>query len=182
MAKQKLARISITLPESTLQALDQKIVEQHYESRSQAILDMINRYLIDDLVAHDEVMVGTLTLVYDVSLKPLRSQLVDLQQQYLEQVISSLHIQLDDEKVLQVMLMQGVSSDLKEISEQFIALQQQHLDYEESTIFPLLRRSLTEDDWRHLEHNWMHMTEDDPLFGREVKERYQDLAAQLLSA
>lgn len=66
--------------------------------------------------------------------------------------------------------------------EQFIALQQQHLDYEESTIFPLLRRSLTEDDWRHLEHNWMHMTEDDPLFGREVKERYQDLAAQLLSA
>lgn len=66
--------------------------------------------------------------------------------------------------------------------EQFIALQQQHLDYEESTIFPLLSRSLTEDDWRHLEHNWMHMTEDDPLFGREVKERYQDLAAQLLSA
>ena len=66
--------------------------------------------------------------------------------------------------------------------EQFVALQQQHLDYEESTIFPLLRRSLTEDDWRHLEHNWMYMTEDDPLFGREVKERYQDLAAQLLSA
>ena len=66
--------------------------------------------------------------------------------------------------------------------EQFVALQQQHLDYEESTIFPLLRRSLTEDDWRHLEHNWMHMTEDDPLFGREVKERYKDLAAQLLSA
>ncbi|MFX6011188.1 transcriptional regulator, partial [Acinetobacter baumannii] len=28
MAKQKLARISITVPESTLNALDQKIVEQ----------------------------------------------------------------------------------------------------------------------------------------------------------
>lgn len=122
MSKQKLARISITLPEKTLQSLDQKIVDQHYESRSQAIVDMINRHLIDDLVSRDEVMVGTLTLVYDVSLKPLRSQLVDLQQQYLEQVISSLHIQLDDQKVLQVMLMQAVSSDLKEISEQFIAL------------------------------------------------------------
>ena len=66
--------------------------------------------------------------------------------------------------------------------EQFIALQQQHLDYEESIIFPQLRRALTEDDWRHLEHNWVHMTEDDPLFGREIKERYQDLATQLLSA
>ncbi|MFH3575058.1 ribbon-helix-helix domain-containing protein, partial [Acinetobacter baumannii] len=39
MAKQKLARISITVPEMTLNALDQKIVEQNYESRSQAIVD-----------------------------------------------------------------------------------------------------------------------------------------------
>jgi hemerythrin-like domain-containing protein len=64
--------------------------------------------------------------------------------------------------------------------EQFIALQQQHLDYEEGTVFPRLRQTLTEDDWRHLEHNWAHMTGDDPLFGREVAERYQDLASQLL--
>jgi hemerythrin-like domain-containing protein len=64
--------------------------------------------------------------------------------------------------------------------ENFVVLQQQHLDYEEGTVFPLLQRSLTEDDWRHLEQNWLYMTEDDPLFGRQVAERYQDLAAQLL--
>jgi len=138
--KQKLARISITVPETTLQAMDQKIVEQHYESRSQAIVDMINRHLIDDLVIRDEVMVGTLTLLYDVSLKPLRSQLVDLQQQYLAQVINSLHIQLDDEKILQVMLMQGASSDLKEISEQFIALKgviKGHLELMDAVMPPI---------------------------------------------
>lgn len=140
MPKQKLARISITVPETTLQAMDQKIVEQHYESRSQAIVDMINRHLIDDLVIRDEVMVGTLTLLYDVSLKPLRSQLVDLQQQYLAQVINSLHIQLDDEKILQVMLMQGASSDLKEISEQFIALKgviKGHLELMDAVMPPI---------------------------------------------
>jgi len=133
--KQKLARISITVPETTLHAMDQKIVEQHYESRSQAIVDMI-----DDLVIRDEVMVGTLTLLYDVSLKPLRSQLVDLQQQYLAQVINSLHIQLDDEKILQVMLMQGASSDLKEISEQFIALKgviKGHLELMDAVMPPI---------------------------------------------
>jgi len=32
--KHKLARISITVPELTVDALDQKIVDQHYESRS----------------------------------------------------------------------------------------------------------------------------------------------------
>ncbi|MGE8560596.1 MAG: CopG family ribbon-helix-helix protein [Acinetobacter sp.] len=140
MPKQKLARISITVPETTLQALDQKIVDQHYESRSQAIVDMINRHLIDDLVERDEVMVGTLTLLYDVSLKSLRSQLVDLQQQYLTQVISSLHIQLDDEKVLEVMLMQGGSDDLKQISQQFTALKgviKGHLELMDAVMPPI---------------------------------------------
>ncbi|ATU45419.1 ribbon-helix-helix protein, CopG family [Acinetobacter junii] len=144
MAKQKLARISITVPETTLNALDQKIVDQHYESRSQAILDMINRHLIDDLAKNDEVMVGTLTLLYDVSLKPLRTQLVDLQQQHLAQVISSLHIQLDDDKVLQVMLMQGVSSDLKAISQQFIALKgviKGHLELMDAVMPPIAQNT-----------------------------------------
>jgi CopG family transcriptional regulator, nickel-responsive regulator len=140
VAKQKLARISITLPEKTLSALDQKIVDQHYESRSQAMVDMINHHLIDHLAAHDEVMVGTLTLLYDVSSKPLRTQIIDLQQQYLSQVISSLHIQLDDEKVMQVMLMQGASSDLRKISELFKALKgvlKGHLELMDAVMPPI---------------------------------------------
>ena len=40
-SKPKLSRISITVPENTVEALDQKIVEEHYESRSQAIVDML---------------------------------------------------------------------------------------------------------------------------------------------
>lgn len=140
MPKQKLARISITVPEQTLSALDQKFVEQHYESRSQAIVDMINKHLIADHIEHNAVMVGTLTLLYDVSLKPLRTQLIDLQQQFLSQVISSLHIQLDDEKILQVMLMQGVSDELQHISQQFIALKgviKGHLEMMDAVIPPI---------------------------------------------
>ena len=105
---------------------------------------MINRHLIDDLAKNDEVMVGTLTLLYDVSLKPLRTQLVDLQQQHLAQVISSLHIQLDDDKVLQVMLMQGVSSDLKAISQQFIALKgviKGHLELMDAVMPPIAQNT-----------------------------------------
>lgn len=140
MPKQKLARISITVPEQTLSALDQKFVEQHYESRSQAIVDMINKHLIADHIEHNAVMVGTLTLLYDVSLKPLRTQLIDLQQQFLSQVISSLHIQLDDEKILQVMLMQGVSDELQHISQQFIALKgviKGHLEMMDAVMPPI---------------------------------------------
>ncbi len=140
MPKPKLTRISITVPERSLAALDQKIVEQHYESRSQAIVDMIHQHLIAEDVQTNAVMAGTFTLLYDVSSKTLRNQIIDLQQQYLAQVISSLHIQLDNQKVMQVMLMQGQSRDLKHISQQFIALKgviKGHLELMDAVLPPL---------------------------------------------
>ena len=140
MPKAKLARISVTVPETTLEALDQKIVDQHYESRSQAIVDMINRHLIAEQENSNAVMVGTLTLLYDVEHLQLRNQLIDLQQQFLAQVISSLHIQLDQQKILQVMLMQGASSELRHISQQFIALKgviKGHLELMDAVMPPI---------------------------------------------
>lgn len=142
MAKQKLARISITVPEATLNALDQKIVDQHYESRSQAIVDMINKHLIAEQAQANEVMVGTLIILYDAGQMPLRNQLIDLQQQFLTQVISSLHIQLDQKKILQVMLMQGASSELRHISQQFTALKgviKGHLELMDAVMPPILQ-------------------------------------------
>lgn len=139
-ARPKLTRISITVPEKTVEALDQTIVEEHYESRSQAIVDMINKHLIAEQAQQNAVMVGTLTLFYDASCMPLRMQLLDLQQKFLEQVISSLHIQLDQQKILEVMLLQGGSNDLKQISQQFTALKgviKGHLELMDAVMPPL---------------------------------------------
>ena len=69
-----------------------------------------------------------------------RNQLVDLQQQFLAQVISSLHIQLDQQKILQVMLMQGASSELRQISQQFIVLKgviKGHLELMDAVMPPI---------------------------------------------
>ena len=140
MPKTKLARISVTVPETTLNEKKKKIVDQHYESRSQAIVDMINRHLIAAQEHTNAVMVGTLTLLYEVEYIQLRNQLIDLQQQFLAQVISSLHIQLDQQKILQVMLMQGASSELRHISQQFIALKgviKGHLELMDAVMPPI---------------------------------------------
>jgi Predicted transcriptional regulators containing the CopG/Arc/MetJ DNA-binding domain and a metal-binding domain len=85
-------------------------------------------------------MVGTFTLLYDASSTALRIQLLDLQQQFLEQVVSSLHIQLDDHKILEVMILQGVSSELKVISQHFSALKsviKGHLELMDAVMPPI---------------------------------------------
>ncbi|ELM3750363.1 hemerythrin domain-containing protein [Aeromonas dhakensis] len=63
--------------------------------------------------------------------------------------------------------------------EQFVALQEAHMNYEEGVIFPHLRDSLTEDDWRHLEQVWQNRAIGDPLFGPEISQHFQDLARRL---
>ena len=140
MPKTKLARISITVPEPTLVALDQKIVEQHYENRSQAIVDMIHQHLVSANDQANAVMVGTLTLLYSIQSKSIHYQIIDLQQKYLKEVISSQHIQLDEQKIMQVMLLQGQSHDLKQISQSFIALKgviKGHLELMDAVMPPL---------------------------------------------
>ena len=63
--------------------------------------------------------------------------------------------------------------------EQFIEQQEAHMNYEEGVIFPHLRDSLTEDDWRHLEQLWQNRAINDPLFWAEVSQHFQALAKQL---
>ncbi|MEG0006411.1 hemerythrin domain-containing protein [Aeromonas lusitana] len=63
--------------------------------------------------------------------------------------------------------------------EQFIEQQEAHMNYEEAVIFPHLRDSLTEDDWRHLEQVWQNRAANDPLFGAEISQHFQALAKQL---
>ena len=140
MAKKKLTRISITVPEDCLEALDTKIVEQQYESRSQAIVDMIRHHLTLVDVKNNEVMVGTLTLLYDRTVSNIRKHIDELQHQYLPQVISSFYIQLDHDRILEVLLMQGTSRDLHQISQQFIALKgiiRGHLELMDAIMPPL---------------------------------------------
>ena len=69
--------------------------------------------------------------------------------------------------------------DIIEKIGQFVTLQKEHLNYEESEILPAIKASLTADDWRHLEQNWQHDPQEDPLFGRTVAEQYKSLAKRL---
>lgn len=63
--------------------------------------------------------------------------------------------------------------------EHFIILQESHMNYEEGVVFPRLRESLTEDDWRQIEQNWQVHAGADPLFGPEVSQHFRDLAERL---
>ena len=121
--KEPLSRISISLPEPLLGGLDEMVARRGFDSRSQAICDMINR----DINEHrsqsgDEVMTGTLNLVYNHSTPGLHKKLYDLQYRYIDEVISNLSVNLTDTHTLAVLLVQGPADRLRLIGDQMISL------------------------------------------------------------
>lgn len=119
----KVSRISISLAESLLCQLDDMVLEKGYENRSQGLASMINHFLIEHKSLDDnEVMAGTINLVYDYSVPGLQKQLVDLQHSYINEVISSLHVNLMNSQTMEVILVQGPGSRLQQIADRLEVL------------------------------------------------------------
>ncbi len=121
--KALVSRISMSLPEELLIDLDKVVTERGFASRSQAIALMVNRYIAEHKREFgDEVMVGTITLLYDNSVPGLQKLLADLQVRYIDEVINSLHVHLMHEKTLEVILVQGPARQLQAIADEMTRL------------------------------------------------------------
>ena len=55
----------------------------------------------------------------------------------------------------------------------FITLQRQHMDQEEHTVFPMINKTLNDEDWAGIEKNLDK--QEDPLFGKKVEALYDNL-------
>src|SRR5277367_3204623 len=116
-----VSRISMSLPETLLCDLDRMVEERGFDSRSQAIADMLYQSLVEHKsdVGRD-VMVGVVTLFYDNSVAGLQKQLADLQFRHIAEVISSLHVHLMHNQTMEVMLVQGPARKLQTIAAEMI--------------------------------------------------------------
>jgi CopG family transcriptional regulator, nickel-responsive regulator len=114
-----VSRISISLPADLLSDLDRMVETRGFESRSQAVNDMLHQFLLDHRCERgDDVMVGIVALFYKNSTPGLQKQLADLQFQYIDEVISSLHVHLMHNQTMEVILVQGPARKLQAIADE----------------------------------------------------------------
>jgi CopG family nickel-responsive transcriptional regulator len=103
--------------------LDEMVATRGFESRSQAINDMLRQHLVEHKrQTGNQVMVGTITILYDNSTRGLQKKLADLQYRNLAEVISSLHVHLMDNQTMEVILVQGPAEKVQAIADEIITL------------------------------------------------------------
>jgi CopG family nickel-responsive transcriptional regulator len=114
-----VSRISMSLPETLLCDLDRMVEERGFDSRSQAIADVLYQSLVEHKSdVGQDVMVGVVTLFYDNSVAGLQKQLADLQFRHIAEVISSLHVHLMHNQTMEVILVQGPAQKLRVIADE----------------------------------------------------------------
>lgn len=112
-----LARLSMSLPAELFRQLDIMVEERGLPSRSQLIAELIRHALAEHeaLTRPEDMLAGTITLVYRGNRGRVRQQLAETQVDYLKEVISSQHVFLEDDQSLEVLLVQGPAVRLKEL-------------------------------------------------------------------
>ena len=117
-----VSRISMSLPYGLLCELDRMVAERGFISRSQAISDMLHQFLIEHKRERgDDLMVGTVTLVYDHHVRLLNEKLTDLQHEHHRLILSTLHVHLDHNNCLEVLVVKGQAREVQKIAEILIS-------------------------------------------------------------
>ncbi len=124
MIEKKLERIGVSLPSNLLSRFDSIIAKRGYSSRSEGIRDAIRNYIIDYEWMSDEKgkKVGIITLIYDHHKRGLVNAILDVQHEYGELIESSLHVHLDEENCLEVILVRGEAQQIKKLTDKVMSL------------------------------------------------------------
>ncbi len=122
--EQDLARIGVSLPENLLERFDEIMTKRGYSSRSEGIRDAIRGY-IRYYAWMSEVegeRVGTISLVYDHNQRGLVNSLLDIQHEFSDIIRSSLHVHINHDMCMEVLLVRGEGRDVKNVTERIMTL------------------------------------------------------------
>ena len=118
-----LSRIGVALDSSLLERFDHYIAAQGHNNRSEAFRDLIrDRLNASRLLSPKALVVGTVTLIYDHHSRLLPEKLMELQHQYHEVIISTVHSHLDHDMCLEVVVVKGRLGEGQELSDRLIGI------------------------------------------------------------
>ncbi len=118
----ELSRIGVAIDAELLEKFDRLIARRGYENRSEAFRDLIREQLVEESgKAPDAPVVGTVTLLYDHHVRLLNEKLTDLQHEHHKSILSTLHVHLDHDYCLEVLVVRGKAAAVQKIADSLIA-------------------------------------------------------------
>ncbi len=115
-------RFGVSLDSDLLEKFDSLCGERCYQTRSEAIRDLIRNTLVQkEWEDTDKEIAGTLTLVYDHHKSDLAQRLTEMQHDAHDVILSALHVHLDHHNCLEVLVLRGPGEKVRNLGQMLIS-------------------------------------------------------------
>src|SRR5580693_1371831 len=112
-----LSRIGVAIDTRLLEKFDRLIGQRGYTNRSEDFRDLIRDQLVEETwESPDSHVVGTVTLVYDHHVRQLNQKLTAIQHDHHHAILSTLHVHLDHDNCLEVLVVRGRSEEVRKVA------------------------------------------------------------------
>ena len=119
---ESVVRLGVSLPKELLEPFDRLVERKGYQSRSEAIRDIIRKTLVEEEWRGEaREMAGTLTMVYDHHNRDLPMRLMDIQHDHHDLVVTTQHVHLDHHNCLEVLVLRGPAREIARLADRLIA-------------------------------------------------------------
>ena len=123
----QIERIGVSLDKKLLSKFDKLIAGQGYKSRSEAIRDLVRRQLSEEQLGNPKAKaVAAVFIVYNHHSTKLTESLIALQHTHTtdtsRQVISSMHVHLDEHDCLEVIILRGRVGEINKMAESILSM------------------------------------------------------------
>ena len=122
-----LVRFSVCLEADLLEQFDRYCQEGKFANRSEAIRQLVRESLTAHAWESDaQDAVATLTIVYDHHRTHLTERLLELQHRHTDMVVSTMHVHLDHDNCLEVIVLRGRAGALQKTASELRGLKGIH--------------------------------------------------------
>ncbi len=115
-----LTRFGVAMETSLLAQLDQ-LVQERKSTRSELLRDLARGEIIRSLASRRVDAFASVTIVYNHHVRELSERITQMQHELGDQVRSAMHVHLDEERCLEVIVMRGRADRLQRSAERLFA-------------------------------------------------------------
>lgn len=136
MTESTLKRIGISMESGLLEKFDHLIQKRGYETRSEAVRDLVRDALLQQSWEQDEdIVAGTIVLFYNHSHKHLLEDMTEIQHGMHHNILATTHFHLDHDNCLELIVVKGKASAIQLLSHQLTSLK--GVSYGKFTVAPI---------------------------------------------
>ena len=112
-----VVRFGVSLEKDLSDMFDKHIREKKYPNRSEAIRDLIRQELVAKEWASGGEVAGAITMIYDHHRRDLVNRLMEIQHDFLNEIVSTQHIHVDHHNCLEIVAVKGNPAKVRQLAE-----------------------------------------------------------------